>query len=335
MAPPINEELVSAWRALADSARGGDGWRSIALSGLEESRLQGARKFPENCEALLVGFTSVVLPPAATLPMAAGFRVERISPGMPGDWLALVREQDGGIELFSRMAADVVATMTAGARTPHQRQVQLFLGRVRAWQHFMSRKAAALNPEAELGLIGELVCLERLISAGLDAHAAVDGWRGPLDGLQDFEIGGGAVEVKSTLSRDGFPITIMSLEQLDDSVRQPLFLFGCRFALAADGFTLCDRVQFMRVALESDPAAAARFENALLLAGFVDEHSTHYTRSFIVSDASFVHVDKAFPRLVPANVPTAIRRVRYEMDLDATAGRTFSIEDVLNLTGAV
>jgi hypothetical protein len=335
MVPPINEELASAWRALAGGIHVGDGWRSIAISGLEGSRLQAARKFPENREALLVGFVSITLPHAATLPAGAGFRVERISPGLPGDWLALIRQEEGGIELFSRMAADVVATMAASAASPHQRQMQLFLGRVRAWQQFMSKKKGALDPEAELGLAGELVCLERLIDAGLDAHAAVEGWRGPLDGLQDFEVGSGAIEVKSTVSHDGFPATIMSLEQLDDSTRQPLFLFGCRFALAADGRTLCDMVRALRLSLDSDPAAAARFENALLLAGFIDAHAEHYTRRLLMCDSRFLRVDETFPRLVAANVPVSIRRVRYEMDLDATGAPAFSLEDVLELTGAV
>lgn len=334
MAPPINEELASAWRALAGGARPGDGWRSIAISGLEGSRMQAARKFPENREALLIGFVSVNTPPAAALPDAAGFRVERVSSDLPGDWLALIRQKEGGVELFARMTTDVVATVAASAVSTHQRQMQLFLGRVRAWQQFMSRKKGALDPEAELGLAGELVCLERLIDAGVDAHAAVESWRGPLDGLQDFELGSGAVEVKSTLCHDGFPATIMSLEQLDDSTRQPLFLFGCRFALAEDGLTLCDRVGALRLLLESDPAAAARFENALLLAGFVDAHAEHYTRRLIVSDSRFLRVNEAFPRLVAASVPAAIRRVRYEMDLDATGATAFSLGDVLELTGA-
>jgi hypothetical protein len=335
MAPPINEELASAWRALAVGAHVGDGWRSIAISGLEGSRLQAARKFPGNREALLIGFVSVNTPPAAALPAAAGFRVERISSDLPGDWLALIREEEGGIELFARMATDVVATVAASAASTHQRQMQLFLGRVRAWQQFMSRKKGALDAEAELGLAGELVCLERMIDAGVDAHAAVESWHGPLDGLQDFELGSGAIEVKSTLSHDGFPATIMSLEQLDDSSRQPLLLFGCRFALAVDGLTLCDRIHALRLRLENDPAATARFENALLLAGFIDAHAQHYTRRIIVSDARFLRVDEAFPRLVAANVPAAIRRVRYEMDLDATGAAEFSLEDVLELTGAV
>lgn len=335
MPTPINEELAAAWRALAAGTHPCEGLRSIAVSGLEGSRLQAGRRFPGNCEALLVGFNSVVLPPAATLPAATGFRVERIAPGLPGNWLALVRQEEGGIELFSRMATDVVATMATSAAASHQRQLQLFIARVRAWQQFMSRKKGALDPEAELGLTGELVCLERLIEAGIDVHAAVDAWRGPFDGLQDFEIGSGAIEVKSTLSHDGFPATIMSLEQLDDSKRQPLFLFGCRFALAADGLTLCDRINTLRLLLESDPASAARFENALLLAGFINAHAEHYTRRLIVSDSRFIRVNESFPRLVAASVPAAIRRVRYEVDLDATGAPAFSVEGVLDLTGAV
>lgn len=331
----LDEELVTAWRALAGGSDRDGGWRSIAVTGLEGVRLQAARRFPENREALLIGFDSVALPPASTLPAATGFRVERISSGLPGDWLALVRQEEGGIELFSRMATDVVATIAASRNAAPQRQLQLFLGRVRAWQQFMSRSRGALNPEAELGLTGELVCLDMLLDAGMDAHAAVEGWQGPLDGLQDFEIGSGAVEVKSTLSHDGFPATILSLEQLDDATRQPLFIFGCRFAVADEGVTLGERVLALRLALESNPSAASRFENALLHAGYVDAHAEHYTRRLVVSEFRFIRVDETFPRLVAANVPAAIRRVRYELDLDATGARAFSLGNVLELTGAV
>jgi hypothetical protein len=335
MPTPLDEELATAWRALAGGAHAESGWRSIAVSGLAGNRLQAARRFPENREALLIGFESVTLPPAATLPAATGFRVERIAPGLPGDWLALVRHEEGGIELFARMAADVVTTIDASTAASHQRQLQLFLGRVRAWQQFMSRSRGALNPEAELGLAGEMVCLEMLIDAGVDAHAAVEGWQGPLDGLQDFEIGSGAIEVKSTLSHDGFPASILSLEQLDDSTRQPLFILGCRFAVAAEGLTLSERVHATRLLLEGNPAATSRFENALLHAGYVDAHAEHYTRRLVVSEARFVLVDEAFPRLVAGNVPPAIRRVRYELDLDTTGARAFSLPNVLELVGAV
>ncbi|QNA87466.1 PD-(D/E)XK motif protein [Massilia sp. Dwa41.01b] len=335
MAPLINEEVLAAWRALASDTRGEGGWRCIPISGLAGGRLQAARRFPENSEALIIGFSSVALPAPSMLPAAAGFRVERASVGLPGEWLALVRQEEGGIELFSRMVTDVVAAIAANAESSHQRKMQIFLGRIRAWQHFMSRSSGALSAEAELGLSGELVCLERLVSAGLDLHAAVEGWRGPLNGLQDFEVGSGAIEVKSTLAHDGFPVTIMSLAQLDDSVRQPLFLFGCRFALAADGLSLAAKVAALRSVLESDPAAAALFENALLHAGFVDAHAEHYTRCLTVSEGRFLRVDESFPRLVAANVPAAIRHARYEIDLDGVDVPAATIEHILTMTGAI
>jgi hypothetical protein len=233
------------------------------------------------------------------------------------------------------MVTDVVAAIAANAESTHQQRVQIFLGRIRAWQQFMSRSSGALSAEAALGLSGELVCLERLIAAGLDPHIAVEGWRGPFDGLQDFEIGSGAIEVKSTLAHAGFPVTIMSLEQLDDSIRQPLFLCGCRFAVAPEGLSLPARVASIRAVLDSDPAAAALFENALLHAGFVVAHAEHYIRPLMTVEARFLLVNGNFPRLIPADMPAAIRHARYEIDLDRADAPAVTIDHVLNMTGAI
>lgn len=335
MTPANNEEILASWRALGSGSPNQDGWRSIAICGLDANRLHAARKFPGNREAILAGFAEATLPIASVLPSAAGFRVERISPGMPGNWLALVRQEAGDVELFGRMATDVVSALAASESVSHSQQLQLFLGRIRAWQHFMSNDSGALGPEAELGLSGELHCLELLIDSGLDVHAAVEGWRGPLDGLQDFELGTGAIEVKSTLSHDGFPATIMSLEQLDDAVRQPLFLFACRFALSAEGVTLSERIGFLRQTLAVNPAAVALFESALLHVGFVDAHAEHYTRRLLLSQMRCMEVTEGFPRLVSGNVPDAIRNVRYEINCDAVGAPGTSMQQVLKMIGVV
>jgi hypothetical protein len=105
--------------------------------------------------------------------------------------------------------------------------------------------------------------------------------------------------------------------------------------MAEEGMTLCERVQELRLVLESDPAAASRFENALLHAGYVDEHAEHYTRRLVVSELRFLRVDESFPRLVASNVPAAIRRARYEIDLDATGAPASAVDEVLKQTGAV
>ena len=334
MALPTREEIAAAWRALAGG--GGEGWRSIAISGLSGNRLLAARHCPSNEEALLVCFTSITLPQSGQLPQGNGFKVERTSASDSGKWLALVRQPAGSLDLFSRMVTDIVATLVmANDLNDEPRIFQLFLARIRAWQEFMKSGGEGLGPEAELGLVGELACMDKLLDTGLPVHLVVDGWMGPMDGLQDFELGNGAIEVKSTMALQGFPATIMSLEQLDDGIRQPLFVCGCHFISASDGLTLPERVTAIREKLAFDTPALSLFDNALLHARYSDEHAEHYTRKFLMSGVRFVLVDENFPRLVLGNVPMGVRRARYEIDLDAVKGRQFSVGEVIEMIGVV
>lgn len=334
MTQAFNDGILAAWRALSGDGTS-QGWRSIAISDQQAPRLLAARHFPGNAEALLVGFDNVVVPLPAALPSGSGFRVERVDTGRPGNWLALVRQPSGGLDLFSRMVVDVVETLTSTGALTENRIFQLFIARIRAWQQFMSHSGGALSPEAELGLAGELECAAGLIAAGLSAYAVMEGWKGPLDGLHDFELGSAAVEVKSTLAQTGFPATILSLEQLDDAVRQPLFLCGCRFSLGGEGRTLPQRVASMRMLMADDGVALALLETGLIHVGYVDADSDFYTRGLVSGPQRFVVVDAAFPRLTPGTVPAGVRRARYEIDLDAVVSAQLAATDVAVMIGDI
>ena len=109
--------------------------------------------------------------------------------------------------------------LCAGASADEVPLLPLFTGRIRAWQAFMEAgRADVLSPAAEVGLVGELRFLQQILDAGVEPSIAVDGWCGPIDGLHDFLLGTGAVEVKTTTTSGEFPATIASLEQLDDSL---------------------------------------------------------------------------------------------------------------------
>lgn len=334
MTQAFNDGILAAWRALSGDGTC-QGWRSIAISDQQVPRLMAARHFPGNAEALLVGFDNVQVPLPAALPSGSGFRVERVDTGRPGNWLALVRQPSGGLDLFSRMVADVVETLTSPDSLTESHIFQLFIARIRAWQQFMSRAGGALSPEAELGLAGELECAASLIAAGMSAYAVMEGWKGPLDGLQDFELGSGAVEVKSTLALAGFPATILSLEQLDDAVRQPMFVCGCRFALGGEGLTLPQRIASMHTLMGEDSAALALLETGLIHVGYVDADSHFYTRGLVTGPQRFVLVDAGFPRLTPGTVPAGIRHARYEIDLDAVPGPRLAATDVAAMIGEI
>lgn len=334
MVLPNNTGIIAAWRALG-SCTESEGWRSIPISFSGNCNLQAARRYPENVEALLIGFRSIVLPATSALPQAKGFGVERIAIGNSDRWLALVRHPEGSQELFSRMAVDVVDLITRNAEKNELQLYQLFIGRLHTWQMFMQKSHEVLNFSAELGLVGELRFLEILLNEGLPLHIAVDAWKGPVHGLQDFELGTGAVEVKSTLASNGFPARIMSLEQLDDSVRHPLFVCGCRFSVGSVGMTLPQRVDATRQQLALDSHALNRFNTVLLFAGYLDGHAEHYVRQFVNTDERFLPVDSSFPRLVPGNVPAGIRQVRYEIDLDSLVDHKIKLAEIIMKTGVV
>lgn len=334
MARPI-EEFALAWKSLAGVSEE-EGWRSISVSCVGFCDLMAGRRFPGNEESLLVHFPSVKVPPAEKLPEGQGFTVERVDPFDDGEtWLALTRKESGSVELFSAMVCDVVGAMDAEVAGGEVVLLRVLLGRVRAWQEFMRKGAQALGPEAEIGLIGELSFLRAIIEAGVPASLAVESWVGPLDGIQDFVIGTGAVEAKATVSSSGFPAKIGSLEQLDNSVRQPLFVAGVRLSQTESGKSLPEFAESVRQGIKGDQEAERLFAERLLAAGYFEEHVGRYPRHFVLAGIRVVEVTEGFPRIVPGMVPSGIRRVIYEIDLDKASGDNLDPEVALKKLGAL
>lgn len=337
MALVTEEQIQNIWRPLEGSSIL-DGWRSIAIAEHSGCRIRAAKRSPDNAEALLIGFPSAKLSPANQLPSGHGFEVIKTTLGEVGDgfnWLALVRQPAGSLDMFGRMVVDVLATVEQSFGVAETVLYQRYLGRIRAWQDFMRRGREGLSSEAELGLIGELTVLAQLINIGVPLYTAIESWKGPLDGLQDFELGSGSIEVKSTLASEGFSAIIESLEQLDDSSRYPLFLAAVKFHLSEEGKTLPEHVGDLRKVLDCDPASLRAFNNCLMHGGYIETHNQMYTRTFAVTKLKIQAVDDNFPRLTLFNVPTGIIHARYNINLDLTQSKTFSLEQALTELGAI
>lgn len=334
MARPTDEFLL-AWRALS-GVSDEEGWRSIAVAPAGPCVLMAGRRFPGNEEALLAGFSSARVPAAEKLPAGRGFEVTRADPHGDGmTWIALTRRDSGSPELFVEVVADVAGALDAVCGEGEERLLRTLLERVRAWQEFMSRGLQALSPEAEIGLVGELMVLRSLLDSGMSTTLAVEAWVGPLDGVQDFELGTGSVEVKATLASQGFPAKIGSLEQLDDSLRKPLFVAGVRLSQRESGVNLPELATSVREVLGGDLEAVRMFGDRLLAAGLHDAHADRYPRRFVLDGLRIVEVSEGFPRIVPGSVPAGIRRAVYEIDLDRAPGPEAGMAEVLGRLGAL
>lgn len=336
MARPSNEFLM-AWSSLTSSDTE-PGWQAISLPSAGSLQVRAGRRSPDNAEAVLVGFSTARLAPADKLPEGQGFAVERADPEGNGRlWLALTRKSAGSAELFAAMACDVVGALDDAVATSadETKLLRVLTGRVGAWQEFMRKGMQALSPEAEIGLIGELTLLRAIIDAGVPSAQAIESWVGPLDGIQDFELGTGALEVKATLSSAGFPAKIGSLEQLDDSTRQPLFVAGARLRQTESGQNLPAIVDAMRSTIKGDAEAERLLSERLLAAGYVDSHADRYPRRFEQAGTRVVQVADGFPRLTAGTVPEGIMRAMYEIDLDKAPGENIGAEAALKKMGAI
>jgi hypothetical protein len=334
MAQPI-DEIELAWGSLRDSGDG-SGWRSISVASVQACELRAGRSFPDGNEALLAGFSFSAALSSEKLPEGHGFSVSRLEPAGDGRlWLALTRNSHGSTELFASMVADIVQTIGSMPREDEKRLLQAFLGRIRAWQQFMRNGAQAMSPEAEIGLVGELTLLHAIIGAGMPPLHAIESWVGPLDGIQDFHLGTGAIEVKTTLSSAGFPARIGSLEQLDDAIRQPIFLAGVRLRQIETGRNLPEFIAWVRLAFAGEPEAERLLGERLLAAGYIDDHADRYQRRLVPAEERVVQVAEGFPRMTHGTVQAGILRAMYEIDLDKAPCENVGIGNALKKLGVV
>lgn len=333
-----SSDLVLAWNSLS-SIDPTPGWQAISLEPVGPIHLQAGKRSPDDLEAVLLSFPKAQIPSNEKLPEGQGFNVERVL-GSESDLtqLALTRKPAGSLELFAIMANDVISTLerVSSANQSAAKLMRIFLRRVSAWQEFMRTGVVPLSAENEVGLVGELKLLVRLIEEGVPANIAVDSWSGPTtDGLRDFILGSGAIEVKTTISSNGFVAKIGSLEQLDDAHCKPLFVAALKFSQVETGQKLPELVAAIREIVSVDQYALAEFETRLLSARYWAAHAHHYHRKFAPREERILEVDDDFPCITHGNVKRGVIGARYEINLEQLLNRDISLSTALKNLGII
>lgn len=207
-------QLRKAWSALSQRNIAEPGWQSIPLGSNNSHFFQAAIQFPEKNESILVHFHLSELPREIILPKSHGFSLINLGlrQGEPGIWLALCRQPSGDIEMFSRMASDILDICSQCSAEKGDLAFKIFLHRIFAWQNFMKKAGKPLSLQEQIGLNGELEQLSELLAAGIGPYTAISFWRDPSGGLHDYAFPSGVLEVKSTT--DFHKIRISSAEHI-------------------------------------------------------------------------------------------------------------------------
>ena len=300
------------------------------------TRFRYRRHHPRNQESLLIGFAAARLPKQSALPQSKGFTLETVElPLQEGLYhcLAITRQASASAEIFSSMLEDIISVLERHERTESD-HVRAIIDRIVGWQRFMSREDdGLLKGEEELGLLGELQVLRLLLGAGVAPVTALEWWQGPLDSLHDFVAPQGDLEVKASTRTGSFSAMINSLDQLDETIVQPLYIAAVQFSLSAKGIRLPEYIQAVRDGLSSDLPALEAFEGRLLAAGYHQTMAPRYHRQFSYLVTHFYEVCGDLPRLTKGNVPLGVLDAVYRVEFDACKLKSIVLADILPRLG--
>lgn len=261
------EELNAKWNEAAHTTRSGHEWRGVALSSLSPVRLLAAVREPDERIALLVEGPMSAAPSVKLRFETQGLSLtEQRRPSENVFRIAVTLERNEFKDVFEALCADLVLVVSVVSNA-----ISAFAAitkRLEAWQACLRLRKGALSREDQIGLLGELAVL-RIFAEVAGHSAAVEAWKGPVDGVHDFVAGGAAVEVKSVLGI-GTHLQISHFDQLEFTGLSSLTIGRVRFREGPDGKSLPSQVEnIRRETADASPATVSELENKLLRAGYL------------------------------------------------------------------
>lgn len=182
---------------------------------------------------------------------------------------------------------------------------------------------ALLGLERQIGLLGELLLLERF--AVKEGSGALDAWLGPLGEPHDFRVGTVEFEVKTTVQPRRVH-TIHGTEQLIASSGCDLYLISVLLGPAGTGpgFTLGETVARISESLRQSPDQLNDFLRALAACGFREADSAYYTGRYAMRrPLGIVPVTGTFPAITRSTILDAlgsgaarIESITYEVNVE-------------------
>lgn len=181
-----------------------------------------------------------------------------------------------------------------------------------------------LSDDEQLGLLGEMWLLERLMLA--EGPPGFDSWVGASGEPHDFRRRSVEIEVKATRSTCRTHM-VNGLAQLQPSTGHDVAILSLQFQPAGtgDAVSLPEAVDRMRVLLRKDSDRLARFERTLLKLGYRNEDAGNYSeRLSLRSMPTLVPVNDCCPRITKKTLDLAIGirpserilEVHYRVDLE-------------------
>jgi hypothetical protein len=293
-------------------------WRAILSEGspaMREVDAQSPLRMVVGVNELRQPYFFVVVSDKPGVPqLSSAITVELGQRSVDARWTLTLRLADASltdafISLVSEVADKSADQLTEAAA------VAVFRDTLADWQQLLLARRERLSSEALRGLVAELWFGFESEAHGHPIEAAVRAWNGPLGGEQDFSFPSPSpqFEVKSIRPTRG-SVEISSLEQLDSDDLRLVVVTVEDLGPDIDGWTLPELIFGIRAKI-ADPTTRTDF-NRRVAHLLVDLDDPWYREQhFAVQRLRMYQVGSTFPALRRSQLPLAVARARYRIDL--------------------
>ena len=181
-----------------------------------------------------------------------------------------------------------------------------------------------LGMERQVGLLGELIVLERLIRR--DGPELLSAWIGPRGEPHDFRLPEMELEVKTTTGTRRIH-TINGTQQLIPTPGHTLHLVSVLLGSpgSGQGLSLAMQIEVIRLLIAPAQHKNEEFETLLKACGYNSVDHSLYSRNFVLRrPLAIARIDERFPALTYASLTAA---------LEAKAARIEAVQYDVNIEG--
>jgi hypothetical protein len=325
-------ELIDAWTMLSAKNGESSGICSIPLDIFDEFRISIAIVYPDKDETLLFEFKEKeVLFYLSDLELTGlvFYKNESLKSSNYNQVFVLSKQEDQDLTVFNTICSDLLLF----ARRHHHLSGEIYFNtiknRLNVWIDFLKNSDGKyLSLRNQIGVIGELVLLDKLKKYSPSEIVWINSWKGPEKHSKDFVTKNIAFEVKSMLS-DDVAVQISNIDQLDTTNVETLILSVFQFFEDFENGKTINHFVDSIISNISCNKTLHIFLTKLGLSGYYFHHQKHYSLKFSLKSELSFSVIADFPRLIKNNMATEITSVKYKLDLASLSN--FKVE----LTGQI
>lgn len=183
------------------------------------------------------------------------------------------------------------------------------------WKRWKEMLGNVSTDRSAYDVMGELLVLERLMQSGEHPR-----WSGVEQATHDIELDAYSIEIKSTIARYGYEVTVNSIYQMRPSMDRPLNLDFIRFERSVQGRSLNDIARSLKQLGYNEDS----LETALSKAGLESGCVARNVRYKVIEWKRYL-VDEEFPCITEASfkddrLRPHILKLTYTLDLAGING---------------